>query len=143
MRIGIANDRAGLSLKEFLIKSLNDFEIIDFGCNTDEAVDYPDYAQKVVRAILNKEIDRGILICGTGIGMSIAANRFKSIRAALCHNEFEARLAREHNDANILCLGARVIASEMALSNAKVFLSTNFDELCGARHKARIAKLDL
>jgi ribose 5-phosphate isomerase B len=139
----IASDRAGLELKSFLIEQMlveGRYCPVDFGTNGDEAVDYPDYARKVALAILNGEANFGILICGTGIGMSIAANRFKGIRAGLCHNSLEARLAREHNDANILCLGARIIGNECALENINVFLSTEFS---GGRHSNRIRKLDM
>jgi ribose 5-phosphate isomerase B len=139
----IASDRAGLGLKSFLIGqklSNGDYHFVDFGTNSEEAVDYPDYARKVALAILAGEANFGILICGTGIGMSIAANRFKGIRAGLCHNSLEARLAREHNDANILCIGARIIGNECALENVNVFLSTAFS---GGRHSDRIRKLDL
>lgn len=139
-RIAIACDRAGIGLKEFLIQEMNnEIEFIDLGTNTDDPVDYPDYAKKVVNEVLNKTVDFGVLICGTGIGMSIAANRFKRIRAGLCHNSLEARLTREHNDANILCMGARIIGKECALENLKVFVNTEF---AGGRHLRRIEKLD-
>jgi ribose 5-phosphate isomerase B len=139
-KIIIACDRAGVEMKNFLIEQLNTvYEFIDFGTNTQDPVDYPDYAQTVARAILDKGGDLGILICGTGIGMSIAANRFKGIRAGLCHNPLEARLTREHNDANILCLGARIIGNELALENVKVFCETGF---AGGRHLNRIIKID-
>lgn len=142
-KIAIACDRAGLELKKFLIQEINkennDIEFIDLGTNTNDPVDYPDYAQKVAKSILNKESDFGVLICGTGIGMSIAANKYKGIRAGLCHNSLEARLTREHNNANILCLGARIIGNECALENLKVFLKTEFS---GGRHLRRIEKID-
>lgn len=139
-KLAIACDRAGIELKDFIINELKDqYDFINLGTNTQDPVDYPDYAKKVVNAILNKEVEKGILICGTGIGMSMAANRFKGIRAGLCHNPLEARLTREHNDANILCLGARMIGKELALENVKVFLATDF---AGGRHLRRIEKLD-
>ena len=126
-KVAIACDRAGIDLKNYLIDNLkNDYELINLGTDSQEPVDYPDFAKKVVKSILNKEVDFGILICGTGIGMSISANRFKGIRASVCHNSLEARLTREHNDANILCMGARIIGPETALENAKVFLSSTF-----------------
>lgn len=137
--VAIACDRAGRELKDFLIQEMKEVNFVDLGTNTDESVDYPDYAKKVVKEVLNKSVDCGVLICGTGIGMSMSANRYKGIRAGLCHNSLEARLTREHNDANILCMGARMIGKECALENLKVFLNTDFD---GGRHLVRIEKLD-
>lgn len=139
-KIAIACDRAGIELKNYLIENLkNNYEIINLGTDSQEPVDYPDYAKKVVKSILNKDVDCGILLCGTGIGMSMAANRFRGIRAGVCHNSFEARLIREHNNANIICMGARVIGNEVALDNAKVFLTTDF---AGGRHIRRVEKID-
>lgn len=140
-KIAIACDRAGIELKDFLIKntSSENFTFIDLGTNTQDPVDYPDYAKKVVKSILNKEADCGVLVCGTGIGMSISANRYKGIRASVCHNSLEAKLTREHNDANILCMGARIIGNETALENLKVFLNTDF---AGGRHLRRIEKIE-
>lgn len=139
-KVSIACDRAGIKLKNFLIQQLNkEVEFLDLGTDSNEPVDYPDFAKKVVKNILNGISDFGVLICGTGIGMSIAANRYKGIRAGLCHNSLEARLTREHNNANILCLGARIIGEECALENLKVFLNTEF---ASGRHLRRIEKLD-
>ena len=139
-KILIACDRAGIELKNFLMESLRDkIDFIDFGTNSQESVDYPDYAQKVVAGILNGSGEKGILICGTGIGMSISANRFKGIRAGLCHNTTEARLTREHNDANVLCLGARMIGKELALEIVNTFLTAKFQ---GERHLRRIEKIE-
>jgi ribose 5-phosphate isomerase B len=139
-KIVIACDRAGIDLKKFLIEQLNEiYNFVDLGTNSTDPVDYPDYAKKVVKAILNKDGDFGVLICGTGIGMSMSANRFKGIRAALCHNPLEAKLTREHNDANILCMGARIIGNELALENVKVFCETAF---AGGRHLNRVIKID-
>ena len=139
-KIAIASDRAGLELKTYIIDELKgQYDFDDLGTNNQDPVDYPDYAIKVVDKILSGHSEFGILICGTGIGMSIAANRHKGIRAGLCHNSLEARLTREHNDANILCLGGRMIGKECALENVKVFLTTNF---AGGRHTNRIKKLD-
>ena len=139
-KILIACDRAGIELKNFLMESLRDkIDFIDFGTNSQESVDYPDYAQKVVAGILNGFGRKGILICGTGIGMSISANRFKGIRAGLCHNTTEARLTREHNDANVLCLGARMIGKELALEIVNTFLTAKFQ---GDRHLRRIEKIE-
>lgn len=138
--ISIACDRAGIELKNFLIEKLKDnYAIINLGSDTQDSVDYPDYAKKVVNTILQKTCEFGILICGTGIGMSIAANRFKNIRAGLCHNSLEAKLTREHNDANIICLGARIIGQETALANVVTFLNTEFE---GGRHLNRIKKIE-
>lgn len=139
-KVAIACDRAGKELKDFLIQEYKEVNFVDLGTNTDESVDYPDYAKKVVKEVLAKNVDFGVLICGTGIGMSMCANRYKGIRAGLCHNSLEARLTREHNDANILCMGARIIGKECALENLKVFLNTDF---AGDRHLRRIEKLDI
>ena len=139
-KIVIASDRAGLELKTYILEQLSEqYDFEDLGTNSQEPVDYPDYALKVVNKILDKSSDFGILICGTGIGMSMAANRYKGIRAGLCHNSLEARLTREHNDANVLCLGGRIIGKECALENVKVFLETSF---AGGRHERRVRKLD-
>lgn len=138
-KILIASDHAGFILKQFLIEELSKlgFKIVDLGCNSAEkSVDYPDYAQKLCKKITEKEL--GILICGSGIGISIAANRFKNIRAALCHNAVVAKLARAHNDANVLCLGARIISAKTALAAVKAFIKTDFEE---GRHGRRVAKL--
>ena len=137
-KILIAADHAGFLLKQILVKTLIDlkYQVIDLGCHNEELVDYPDYAQA-----LCKEMDdnhRGILVCGSGIGMSMAANRFKHIRAALCINANMARMSREHNDANILVLGARIIDKETALACLNEFLLTEFK---GEKHKVRVDKL--
>ena len=137
-KILIASDHAGFDLKSLLIKELqkSGFEIQDLGCDSAEkSVDYPDFAQK-----LSKKLKKGfgILICGSGIGISIAANRFKHIRAALCHNVKCAKLTRAHNDANVLCLGARMISQKTALAIVKAFLNTKFE---GERHERRVKKL--
>ena len=138
-KILIASDHAGFVLKQFLIAELAalGFKAVDLGCNSAEkSVDYPDYAQKLCKKITEKEL--GILICGSGVGISIAANRCKNIRAALCHNAAIAKLARAHNDANVLCLGARIISEKIALATVKAFLKTDFEE---GRHDRRVAKL--
>jgi ribose 5-phosphate isomerase B len=140
-KVLIASDHAGFDLKKFLIKELEkmQFQALDLGCNSSEkSVDYPDFAQKLCKKITEKNQIPGILICGSGIGVSIAANRFKNIRAALCHNVKSAKLTRAHNDANVLCLGARIIKNKLALSIVKAFFSTEFE---GARHAKRVAKL--
>lgn len=137
----IASDHAGFNLKNFLITELtkSGFRLIDLGCDSAEkSVDYPDYAQKLSKKIIAKKAQFGILICGSGVGISIAANRFKEIRAALCANAKIAKLSRLHNDANVICLGARFTAPSSALKATKVFLKTEF---AGERHQARVAKL--
>ncbi len=138
--IAIASDHAGFELKEQLISYLEQkkYQIIDLGCSSKDSVDYPDYANKLVDSLKEQQVLRGILICGTGIGMSVAANRFNHIRAALCTNSLMAKFAREHNDANVLVLGARIIDQQTALDCVKSFLSTEFTE---TRHQLRIDKL--
>ena len=137
----IASDHAGFNLKEFLITELKKagFAPIDLGCDSAEkSVDYPDFAQKLAKKIIAKKAKFGILVCGSGVGISIAANRFKEVRAALCANAKVAKLSRLHNDANVICLGARLTAPSAALNAVKVFLKTEFE---GGRHERRVAKL--
>ncbi len=135
--IAIANDHAGFDLKLKILNHLQ-LKIIDFGCSSADSVDYPDYAKKVVTEIVSGRVKYGILICATGIGMSIAANRNTQIRAALCFNEFMAQNARAHNDANILVLGSKIIDEKSALKMIDIFLNTNFE---GGRHSRRLDKL--
>lgn len=140
-KIYIASDHAGFELKEYLINSFkkNNIEIIDLGCNSaKDSVDYPDYANKLCEKITENNF--GILICGTGVGISISANRHKKIRAALCYNKTIAKLARSHNDANVICLGARILKKKYALAICKTFFTQKFD---GQRHVARVEKLGL
>lgn len=141
MRIAIGNDHAGPSLKKELISFLESegHEVINFGTDGYESVDYPDFAKAVSNAILNKEADLGILICGTGIGISIAANKISGIRAAVVTNELCARLARQHNNANILALGARIVGLDLAKACVKEFLNAEFE---GGRHLIRVNKLE-
>lgn len=137
--IYIASDHAGFALKKYLILNFkkNNLEIIDLGTESKEvSVDYPDFAEKLAKKI--DENSFGILICGSGIGIAISANRNKNIRAALCHNKISASLARAHNDANVICLGARFIKQKYALAICKTFLTKKFD---GKRHIARVEKL--
>lgn len=141
MKIGIACDHAGYELKSYLIENLqnDNLQFLDFGCfDGKNSVDYPDIATNLCQKYLNNEFNFGILICGSGIGISIAANRFLEIRAALCHNQEIAALAREHNDANILCLGARILEPKIAIEITKTFLNTKF---AGGRHQSRVNKL--
>jgi ribose 5-phosphate isomerase B len=140
MKIAIASDHAGFDLKSSIIKEFkNQHQIIDLGCNDPKiSVDYPDFANKLAKKIISKEVEFGILVCGSGVGISIAANRFQELRAALCQNQKTARLSRQHNDANVLCLGARNVQEVNALKIVKVFLSTKFE---GGRHIKRVEKL--
>ncbi len=141
MKIGIGSDHGGYELKESIKEYLTQegIEFVDYGTNSLESVDYPDFGRKVSDGVLNKEVDRGILICGTGIGISITANRKKGIRCALCSDTFSARMSREHNNANILALGGRVVGLGLALDIVKAFLETEFE---GGRHERRINKID-
>ncbi len=144
MKIGIASDHGGYDFKSAIIEFFqgSKYQFIDLGCNNaDIAVDYPDVATNLSKKLIAGEFDFGILICGSGIGISIAANRYKEVRAALCHNEQTAILARQHNNANIICLGARVIDKETALLAVEAFLKTKFSS--SDRHKTRVAKLSL
>lgn len=138
-KVLIASDHAGVDLKAALQKALPDWTWIDLGPAKAERVDYPDFATAVVTKMTDGEADLGILICGSGIGMSISANKFAGIRAAVVENPVAARLAREHNDANILCLGARFLAADYASEIARVFLETPFSG--DARHQARLDKI--
>ncbi|MGL4641629.1 MAG: ribose 5-phosphate isomerase B [Cetobacterium sp.] len=142
MKIALGADHGGFALKEIVKKHLEGkgFEVLDKGCYSTDSVDYPTYAKSVANSILEKEADFGILICGTGIGISIAANRFKGIRAALCSNTTMAKLTREHNDANILALGARMTGDILALEIVDEFLRTEFE---GGRHLTRIEAIEL
>lgn len=138
--IAIAADHAGVDLKTILVKELAalGYQPLDLGTHSTESVDYPDYAHAVAKEIESGKASRGIIICGSGIGISIAANRHPQIRAALCHSGLEAKLARRHNDANVLALGARIIGQEAAKDALRYFLSTEFE---GGRHKKRVDKI--
>ena len=140
--IAIAADHGGYDLKEelknFTIDGLN-IEWLDLGTHSTESVDYPDYAHKMANSLKNNEADLGILICGTGIGISIAANRHPHIRAALCTDTTMARLTRQHNNANVLALGARIIGGELAKDIVKAFVTSEFE---GGRHERRIEKMN-
>lgn len=141
MKIALGSDHGGYQLKENLKECLMELnvEYVDFGCENEKSVDYPDIGFKVAIEVKSGKYDRGILICGTGIGMSVVANKVRGIRAALCHNEFTARCAREHNDANILVLGGRVIGSGLAKEIVKVWLNTKFCQR--ERHINRLTKI--
>ena len=140
MKIAIGSDHGGVDLKEEIINFLKseNYDVKDFGTNSKASCDYPDYALKVAEAIVAKEFEFGILVCGTGIGISIAANKVPGIRAALCSDTFSAHATREHNNANILALGARVVGPGLALDIVKTFLNAKFE---GDRHQARIDKI--
>jgi len=140
VKVLIAADHAGLTLKTDLVEWLRErkVDLEDLGTNAAASVDYPDYAVKLARRVAQKEADLGILVCGTGIGMSIAANKVKGVRAALCSTEFEARMARAHNDANVLCVGQRVVGPGVARSIVEAFLGQPFE---AGRHANRVAKI--
>ena len=137
MRVAIGSDHAGFPLKERIKKFLIEkgHTVIDLGTTSQDSTHYPLFAKEVSLSVLRREVDRGILICGTGIGMSITANKFRGVRAALCCNEYMARMSRLHNDANVLCLGDRVIGEELALAIVDVWLETPFE---GGRHEKRV-----
>jgi ribose 5-phosphate isomerase B len=141
MKIAIGADHGGFELKKVISTILKEFghDVEDFGCTSQESVDYPDFAEKVARGVSEGLFERGILICGTGIGMSISANKFPHVRAALCHNLFTARLSREHNDANILVMGERVIGTGLAQEMVRIWLETGFE---GGRHQRRVEKMN-
>ena len=138
--IALGCDHGGFELLQEVKAHLDKlgFQYKDFGTYSTESVDYPDYAAKVARAVQSGECDRGIIICGTGIGISIAANKVHGIRAALCHNAFTAQMCREHNNAQIVSMGARVLEEDMALRIVDIFLNTEF---AGGRHENRVNKL--
>lgn len=139
--IGIGNDHSGIAMKEEIKKLLDQRGIAykDFGTNTEASVDYPIYGEAVGRAVVSGECEKGIVICGTGLGISIAANKVKGVRAALCTDSFMAEMSRRHNDANVLALGARVLGSGLALKIVETFLDTPFE---GGRHQRRIDIID-
>lgn len=139
-KVIVGSDHAGLALRAEAVRVAKEdgFEVEDLGPSSAESVDYPDFARKVAEAVAAGRARLGILVCGTGIGMSIAANKVKGIRAALCTTEFEARMARAHNDANVLCLGERVIGVGLGGSVVKAFLAASFE---GGRHERRVRKV--
>ncbi len=141
MRIAIGCDHAGFELKQEIMKLLASlgYEPQDFGAYDTQSSDYPDYVKPVAEAVVAQQCERGIFICGTGIGPSMAANKVKGIRAALCHDTFSAHQSREHNNANMLCMGARVIGAGLASDIVQTWLSTPFPG--GERHQRRIAKM--
>lgn len=141
MRVFIASDHAGFALKRVLVDhlSLSGHQVEDLGTHTEASVDYPDLAHALAHRVTTFPESRGILICATGIGMSMAANRHPGVRAALCHDAYTAEMARRHNNANVLCLGGRVTGDAVAKQMVDIFLATPFD---GGRHARRVAKLE-
>lgn len=140
MKIGIASDHGGFELKEYIKEYLEEKEIeyIDYGTNSLDSVDYPDYGEKLAKGVISKEVDKGIAICGTGIGISIACNKVKGTRAALCGDTYSARMSREHNDANVLALGGRVVGKDLAIEIVSTWLNAKFQ---GGRHSRRVDKI--
>ncbi|MEJ9229584.1 ribose 5-phosphate isomerase B [Peribacillus butanolivorans] len=140
MKVAIASDHGGIQIREEIKNLMNELNIPfeDFGCECSTSVDYPDYALPVAEKVAQGEFDRGILICGTGIGMSIAANKVKGIRCALVHDVYSAKLTRQHNDSNMLAMGERVIGPGLAREIAQTWLTSEFE---GGRHENRIGKI--
>lgn len=142
MLIAIGSDHAGLEIKAEITSVLKELghEYIDYGTDTPQSVDYPDFGEKVSDAVSTGKADRGILICGTGIGMSIVANKFPNIRASLCNELFSAKMSRLHNDANILVLGGRIVGKDLAKEIVRTWMTTPFEE---GRHLNRLKKISL
>jgi ribose 5-phosphate isomerase B len=142
MRIAIGADHAGLELKALIVEHLTQagHGVVDVGTHSTEPVDYPDYARSVGEAVLRGEAERGILVCGSGVGACVAANKLTGIRAGLCHDTYSARQGVEHDDMNVLCLGARVIGPELALELVRTFLGARFSG--EERHRRRLAKIE-
>jgi len=140
MKIAVASDHRGYDLKGRILSLLSDLgqEGVDFGPDNSESTDYPDFASKVAEAVSKATIERGILICGTGIGMCIAANKFRGVRAAPCHDDLTAEMSRLHNDANVLCLSADLLGDRLVNRMVEIWLQTEFE---GGRHARRIAKI--
>lgn len=141
MKIGIGSDHGGFALKEEIKKYFDEKSIayIDYGTNSTDSVDYPEYGEKVGEAVVNGEVERAIVICGTGIGISISANKVDGIRCALCSDTYSARMSREHNDANILALGGRVLGVDLAIEIVQTWLNGKFQ---GGRHERRVKKMN-
>ncbi len=140
MKLAIGSDHGGFRLKEAIKTYLlaHDYEVTDFGTESEDSCDYPDFALPVAQAVAKGEYDRGILICGTGIGIGIVANKVKGVRAALCHDTFSAEACRNHNDANILTMGERIVGEGLALKIVETFLNSEFE---GGRHQRRVDKI--
>ena len=142
MRIGIANDHASVEMKKELVAYLESqgHEVINYGTDLSESTDYPIWGEKVSMAVVNGEVERGIAICGTGVGIGIACNKVRGIRACICSEPYSARYSRLHNNANVIAFGARVIGAGVAISAVEVFLETEF---AGGRHERRVKKIEL
>jgi ribose 5-phosphate isomerase B len=140
MKLAIGSDHAGLDLKNRVLALLKQkgVQVEDYGTNNEESVDYPDYGMQVAEAVSKRKVDRGVLLCGSGIGMSIVANKYPKVRAALCYDTETARLSRQHNDANILVMGGRLLKEAQAMEIVKIWLETEFE---GGRHARRIQKI--
>ena len=140
MKIALGCDHGGIAIKPSVLKVLeeNGIEVVDFGCFDTSSVDYPDYALKVAEAVSQGDVEKGIILCGTGIGISIAANKVKGVRAAVCHDLFTAQMCAQHNDANILAMGGRVVSEELAEQMTQIWLDTPFE---GGRHSGRVNKI--
>ncbi|HMK49882.1 MAG TPA: ribose 5-phosphate isomerase B [Thermodesulfovibrionales bacterium] len=140
MTIAIGSDHAGVELKKELLSLFNNLQIqfVDFGTDSPESVDYPDFGEKVSEAVSSGKVDKGLLICGTGIGMSIVANKFPGIRASLCNDLFTAKMSRMHNDANVLVIGGRIVGRDLAKEIVRTWVSTPFE---GDRHQRRLDKI--
>ncbi|AKG74799.1 ribose 5-phosphate isomerase B [Salinicoccus halodurans] len=141
MKIVIASDHGGVNLKRAVVQELTEkgMDVTDYGPDSDESVDYPDYAKPVSQKVADGEFDRGILICGTGIGMSITANKVKGIRCSLVHDSFSAKATRQHNNSNMLAMGERVIGSGLANDIVDIWLNTEYE---GGRHERRVCKIE-
>ena len=142
MKVAIGSDHAGIELKKDILALLNEMKIgcVDYGTDSPQSVDYPDFGEKVSREVSAGKADRGILICGTGIGMSIVANKIPNIRAALCNDLFTAKMSRLHNDANVLVIGGRIVGRDLAKEIVRTWFSTEFE---GGRHANRLNKIKL
>lgn len=137
MRIGIGNDHSAVEMKQEVVKFLEDlgYEVVNYGTDSTASCNYPEYGEKVARAVVAKEVDLGILICGTGVGISLAANKVKGIRAVVCSEPYSARLSKQHNNTNILAFGARVVGTELAKMIIEEWLNAEFE---GGRHQERV-----
>lgn len=142
MKIGFGNDHTALEVKKVIIEYLKErgHEVVDYGTNSSESCDYPKYGELVGLAVAKGEVDQGILVCGTGLGISLAANKVKGVRAVVCSEPYTARMARMHNNCNILAFGARVVGTQLAKMIVEVWLDTEFEE--GGRHQKRVAMID-
>jgi len=145
MRIAICTDHGGIELKMALVEYIQGlgYDLVDFGTDSEESVDYPDFAEKVGRAIQDQEVERGIAICGSGVGICIAANKMKGVYAAVCHDTYSARQGVEHDNMNVLCLGGRIIDTELGKALAKTFLEAKFsgNDPGNERHLRRVTKI--